>query len=84
MIACGLNVYVGILELRVRTLSDASTSSSVDWPGSTKSPYAGLEKSCRELQKYTVYLQHNRVVLNEQIDKAFKRISEVFKELHSM
>ena len=77
-------VYVRPIELHARTISEASTSSSVDWPGSTKSPHAGLEKSCKDLQKYTISLQHNRVVLNENIDKAFKRISEVFKELHSL
>ena len=48
----------------------------------SKNPHAGLEKSCKDLQRQTVSLQRLEIVLNEQVDKSFKRITEVFKELH--
>jgi len=63
-----------------------STSSSIggdaplDRP--PKNPHAGLEKSCKDLQRQAVSLQRLQIVLNEQVDKSFKRITEVFKELH--
>lgn len=68
-------------KVRDRTLSEASTSSGTNKP--YKGPHAGLEKSLKDLQRQTVSLQRLKVVLNEQVDKAFKRISEVFKELHN-
>src|SRR6218665_245324 len=66
---------------RDRTLSEVSNSSAVDKP--SKNPHAGLEKSCKDLQRQTVSLQRLKTVFNEQLEKSFKRISEVFKELHN-
>lgn len=89
-VLCLITVYVVcwvcyrwdvFIAARDRTLSEASTSSGTNKP--YKGPHAGLEKSLKDLQRQTVSLQRLKVVLNEQVDKAFKRISEVFKELHN-
>ena len=41
-----------------------------------------LERSCKDLQRQTVSLERLRVVLGENVDKAFRRMNEVFRELH--
>ena len=66
---------------RVRTLSEVSNPSTVDRP--SKTPHAGLEKSCKDLQRQSTSIGRLKVVLNEQMDKSYKRVTEVFKELHN-
>ena len=41
-----------------------------------------LERSCKDLQRQTVSLERLRVVLGDNVDKAFRRVNEVFRELH--
>ena len=41
-----------------------------------------LERSCKDLHRQTVSLDRLRVVLGDNVDKAFKRVNEVFRELH--
>ncbi|ESN93456.1 hypothetical protein HELRODRAFT_194102 [Helobdella robusta] len=65
-------------EERDRTMSEISVASTTE---RSKNPHAGLEKSCKELQRQTTSLQHLKVVLKEQMDKSYKRVNEVFKEL---
>jgi len=62
--------------------STTSSSSSSRRPQETRRPHAVLERSCKDLHRQTVSLERLRVVLGENVDKAFKRINEVFKELH--
>ncbi|XP_014788053.1 spermatogenesis-associated serine-rich protein 2 isoform X2 [Octopus bimaculoides] len=48
-----------------------------------KKPYAGLEKSIKDLNRQTVSLDRLQLVLNEEVKKAYKRISTVFEEMYS-
>jgi len=41
-----------------------------------------LERSCKDLHRQTVSLERLRVMLGDNVDRAFKRVNEVFKELH--
>ncbi|XP_029649188.1 spermatogenesis-associated serine-rich protein 2 isoform X2 [Octopus sinensis] len=46
-------------------------------------PKTGLEKSIKDLNRQTVSLDRLQLVLNEEVKKAYKRISTVFEEMYS-
>ena len=64
--------------------SSSSTSSSrrTHPTQDTRRPQVVLERSCKDLQRQTVSLERLKVVLGENVDRGFKRITEVFRELH--
>ncbi|GAB1606935.1 spermatogenesis-associated serine-rich protein 2-like isoform X3 [Argonauta hians] len=48
-----------------------------------KKPYAGLEKSVKDLNRQTVALDRIQLVFNDEMKKAYKRITSVFEEMYS-
>ncbi|KAL5005893.1 hypothetical protein ScPMuIL_017051 [Solemya velum] len=72
---------------RSRTTSERSNSSIItDWGWdltSNKKFHAGLEKSIKDLHRQTVSLDRLRLVLNDEVEKAYKRIKTVFDEVRS-
>ncbi|XP_067686165.1 spermatogenesis-associated serine-rich protein 2-like [Haliotis asinina] len=63
---------------RQRTSSERSVS-SVGSQG-VKKPFAGLEKSTKDLQRQTISLERLRMGLDSEIEKAYKRVKSVFDE----
>lgn len=49
---------------------------------SSKKGQINLEKSFKDLHRQTVALERFKIVLGENVDRSFKRATEVFKELH--
>lgn len=50
---------------------------------SVKAAKPGLEKSSKDLHRQTIALERLELVLTEEIDKAYKRIKNVFEEMKS-
>jgi hypothetical protein len=72
-------------DVRSTAVTAAALSETVDHRSAvSKKPHAGLEKSCKDLHRQTVSLERLKVILNENMDKSFKRLTEVFKELHAV
>jgi Protein of unknown function (DUF1387) len=49
---------------------------------STRKIAMSLDKTFKDLHRQTVSLERLKLVLGDNIDKSFKRVAEVFKELH--
>ena len=45
--------------------------------------FSGLEKSVKDLHRQTVALERFRMILNEEVDKTYKRIKSVFEEVRT-
>lgn len=45
--------------------------------------FSGLEKSVKDLHRQTVALERFRMILNEEVDKTYKRIKTVFDEMRT-
>ncbi|XP_021364329.1 spermatogenesis-associated serine-rich protein 2-like isoform X2 [Mizuhopecten yessoensis] len=70
---------------RQRSASERSTSSN---PSSDSRPvkrkvHGGMEKSMKDLHRQTVSLERLRLVMNEEVEKNFKRIKSVFEEVRT-
>ncbi|KAJ8320401.1 hypothetical protein KUTeg_001988 [Tegillarca granosa] len=68
---------------RHRTTSEKSTSSVSEHKPSHYKLHAGLERAVKDLHRQTVSLERLRLVLNEEVDKAYKRIKTVFEEMRT-
>lgn len=64
---------------RQRTSSERST----DGHGHSKPVHKTLEKSVKDLHRQTVSLERLKIVLNEEVDKNYKRIKSVFDEMRA-
>jgi hypothetical protein len=45
--------------------------------------FSGLEKSVKDLHRQTVALERFRMILNEEVDKTYKRMKSVFDEMRT-
>uniref|UniRef100_K1PMA3 Spermatogenesis-associated serine-rich protein 2 n=1 Tax=Magallana gigas TaxID=29159 RepID=K1PMA3_MAGGI len=45
--------------------------------------HSGIEKSVKDLHRQTVALERFRMILNEEVDKTYKRIKSVFEEVRT-
>lgn len=45
--------------------------------------FSGIEKSVKDLHRQTVALERFRMILNEEVDKTYKRIKSVFEEVRT-
>ena len=43
----------------------------------------GLERSAKDLHRQTVSLDRLRLIFNEEVDKSYKRIKNVFDEIRT-
>ncbi|XP_060081496.1 spermatogenesis-associated serine-rich protein 2-like [Ylistrum balloti] len=70
---------------RQRSASERSTSSNVssDSRPVKRKVHGGMEKSMKDLHRQTVSLERLRMVMNEEVDKNFKRIKAVFEEVRT-
>ncbi|XP_033729083.1 spermatogenesis-associated serine-rich protein 2-like [Pecten maximus] len=70
---------------RQRSASERSTSSnqSSDARPVKRKVHGGMEKSMKDLHRQTVSLERLRLVMNEEVDKNFKRIKAVFEEVRT-
>jgi hypothetical protein len=60
-----------------------AVSSTAPPPDSTHGKaHISLDKTLKDLHRQTVALERLKIVLGENVDRSFKRVSEVFKELH--
>ena len=70
------------LETSLSSSTSTSSSRRPTQDTTTRRPHAVLERSCKDLHRQTVSLERLRVVLGDNVDRAFKRVNEVFRELH--
>ena len=77
---------------RDRTTSERSTSSASgavkEKPAPTvhlniKRPFAGLEKSVKDLHRQTLALTRIKMMLSDEMDRCYKKISRVFEDFHT-
>ncbi|XP_061169642.1 spermatogenesis-associated serine-rich protein 2-like [Saccostrea echinata] len=61
----------------------ASTTSQPEHKPTHYKAHHGLEKSVKDLHRQTVALERFRMVLNEEVDKTYKRIKSVFDEMRT-
>ena len=81
-----VNVFASGNRGRDRTMSENSTSSvgSSSRMGSKGvKPMAGLEKSVRDLQRQTTSLQRIKLILAEEIERSYKRITQAFNDVRT-
>ena len=45
--------------------------------------FSGLEKSVKDLHRQTVSLERLKLVFNDEVEKAYKRIRSVFEEVRN-
>nr|XP_022325554.1 spermatogenesis-associated serine-rich protein 2-like isoform X3 [Crassostrea virginica]XP_022325555.1 spermatogenesis-associated serine-rich protein 2-like isoform X3 [Crassostrea virginica] len=68
---------------RQRTASERSNASQTEHKPTHYKAHAGLEKSVKDLHRQTVALERFRMILNEEVDKTYKRIKSVFEEVRT-
>lgn len=68
---------------RQRTASERSTASQSEHKPTHYKAHAGIEKSVKDLHRQTVALERFRMILNEEVDKTYKRIKSVFEEVRT-
>ncbi|XP_048772692.2 spermatogenesis-associated serine-rich protein 2-like isoform X2 [Ostrea edulis] len=68
---------------RQRTVSEKSNASQSEHKPTHYKAHAGLEKSVKDLHRQTVALERFRMILNEEVDKTYKRIKTVFDEMRT-
>lgn len=68
---------------RQRTASERSTASQSEHKPTHYKAHSGIEKSVKDLHRQTVALERFRMILNEEVDKTYKRIKSVFEEVRT-
>lgn len=48
-----------------------------------KRPFAGLEKSLKDLHRQTLALTRIKMMLSDEMDRCYKKITEVFEDFHT-
>ncbi|XP_069107350.1 spermatogenesis-associated serine-rich protein 2-like [Argopecten irradians] len=64
-------------------LEDGAKSALTEWHFSGPKVSNWMEKSMKDLHRQTVSLERLRLVMNEEVDKNFKRIKTVFEEVRT-
>jgi len=78
-------MFTGRDQVKTVSTNDRLPDTSVDpaQAAVSKKSQMSLDKSFKDLHRQTVSLERLKIVLSENVDKSFKRVSEVFKELHN-
>ena len=68
--------------------SGSSSGAVKDKPAPTvhlniKRPFAGLEKSVKDLHRQTLALTRIKMVLSDEMERCYKKITSVFEDFHT-